>query len=301
MHRQLQSLQKNSFEKGEKKLEYVILNGQILERDKAKVDIEDRGYQFGDGIYEVVRVYNGTFFTADEHLTRLFESAAKIGMTLGYTLEELKNLLASLVQRNNIKDGTIYLQFSRGVAARQHHYPAKDVVPAFTAYTKEVERPKDKLENGVHAKLVEDMRWLRCDIKSLNLLGNIMAKQEAAESGCFEAILHRGDTVTEGSSSNMFIVKGGTIKTHPATNLILNGITRRVILDICKEQNIPFKEEEFTVEELLAADEIFLASTTSEVMPIVKVVGKEFESPEPGEVTKKLQARFEEKIALQCN
>ncbi|WP_421380660.1 D-amino-acid transaminase [Bacillus salacetis] len=281
-------------------MNYVILNGQILERNEAKVDIEDRGYQFGDGIYEVIRVYNGTFFTADEHLTRLFESAEKIGMTLPCTFEELKNLLASLVQRNKVNDGIIYLQFSRGVAARQHHYPDKNVEPAFTAYTKEMPRPKDKLENGVQAKLVEDVRWLRCDIKSLNLLGNIMAKQEAAEAGCFEAILHRGDKVTEGSSSNMFIVKDGTIKTHPATNLILNGITRRVILDICKEQNIPVQEEEFTVEELLSADEIFLASTTSEVMPIVKVTGGEFEAGEPGEITKKLQAVFEKKITQQC-
>ncbi|RIW35738.1 D-amino-acid transaminase [Bacillus salacetis] len=282
-------------------MEHVILNGQILERNDAKVDIEDRGYQFGDGIYEVIRVYNGKFFTADEHLARLFESAEKIGMSLGYTLEELKNLLASLVQRNNINEGTIYLQFSRGVAARQHHYPAKDVKPAFTAYTKEVERPKSKLRDGVQAKLVEDMRWLRCDIKSLNLLGNIMAKQEAAEADCFEAILHRGDTVTEGSSSNMFIVKDGIVKTHPATNLILNGITRRVILDICNEQNIKIKEEEFTVQELLSADEIFLASTTSEVMPIVKVAGKDFEMNGPGMVTKKLQDGFEEKIAQQCS
>ena len=281
-------------------MDYVILNGQILERTEAKVDIEDRGYQFGDGIYEVIRVYNGKFFTADEHLTRLFESAEKIGMSLPYNLEELKNLLASLVKRNDINEGIVYLQFSRGVAARQHHYPDKNVEPALTAYTKEMERPIDKLEKGVHAKLVEDMRWLRCDIKSLNLLGNIMAKQEAAEAGCFEAILHRGDTVTEGSSSNMFIVKDGVIKTHPATNLILNGITRRVILDICKEQNISFKEEEFTVQELLSADEIFLASTTSEVMPIVKVSGKDFEVEEPGEVTKKLQAGFEAKITQQC-
>ncbi|WP_409251704.1 D-amino-acid transaminase [Bacillus sp. SCS-153A] len=281
-------------------MDYVILNGQILERNEAKVDIEDRGYQFGDGIYEVVRVYNGKFFTADEHLTRLFESAEKIGMSLPYNLEELKNLLASLVHRNNVNDGIVYLQFSRGVAARQHHYPDKNVEAAFAAYTKEVERPKDKLESGVHAKLVEDMRWLRCDIKSLNLLGNIMAKQEAAEAGCFEAILHRGDTVTEGSSSNMFIVKDGVLKTHPATNLILNGITRRVILDICKEQSIPFKEEEFTVEELLSADEIFLASTTSEVMPIVKVTGADFEVEGPGEVTRKLQTGFEAKISEQC-
>ncbi|MGD6805263.1 D-amino-acid transaminase [Rossellomorea vietnamensis] len=281
-------------------MDYVILDGQILDRNKAKVDIEDRGYQFGDGIYEVIRVYNSTFFTADEHLTRLFQSAEKIGMTLPYTLEELKNLLASLVKRNNINDGTIYLQFSRGVAARQHHYPDKDVKPAFTAYTKEIERPKDKLEKGVQAKLVEDVRWLRCDIKSLNLLGNIMAKQEAAEAGCFEAILHRGSTVTEGSSSNMFIVKDGIIKTHPATNLILNGITRRVIMDICKEQNITIKEEEFSIDELLAADEIFLASTTSEVMPIVKVVGESFETEEPGEITRKLQAGFEERIVQQC-
>jgi D-alanine transaminase len=280
-------------------LDNVILNGQIIDRDKAKVDIEDRGYQFGDGIYEVIRVYNGKLFTVDEHLERLYQSAEKISMTISYTLEELKGLFTSLVQRNNLKDGIVYLQFTRGVAARQHHFPQSNVEAAFSAYTKEMERPKDKLENGVHAKLVEDVRWLRCDIKSLNLLGNIMAKQEAAEAGCFEAILHRGDTIMEGSSSNMFIVKDGAVKTHPATNLILNGITRRVILDICQEQGITVKEEEFTIEELLAADEIFLASTTSEVMPIVKVESG-FTSESPGEITKKLQSQFEVKIAEQC-
>ena len=280
-------------------MENVILNGQIIEREKAKVDIEDRGYQFGDGIYEVIRVYNGKFFTADEHLTRLFMSAEKIGITLPYTHEELKNLLSSLVKRNNVNNGIIYLQFTRGVAARQHNFPEKSVEPAFSAYTKEMERPKDKLDNGVHAKLVSDVRWLRCDIKSLNLLGNIMAKQEAAEAGCFEAILHREDTVMEGSSSNMFIVKDGVVKTHPATNLILNGITRRVILDICKEQNITVKEKEFTVEELFSADEIFLASTTSEVMPIIKV-GDRFNAKSPGEITKQLQTYFENKIVEQC-
>ncbi|WP_456273680.1 D-amino-acid transaminase [Bacillus sp. AK031] len=280
-------------------MDNVILNGQIIDRDKAKVDIEDRGYQFGDGIYEVIRVYNGKLFTVDEHLERLYQSAEKISMAISYTLEELKGLFTSLVQRNNIKDGIVYLQFTRGVAARQHHFPDQSVNPAFSAYTKKMERPKEKLENGVQAKLVEDVRWLRCDIKSLNLLGNIMAKQEAAEAGCFEAILHRGDTIMEGSSSNMFIVKDGAVKTHPATNLILNGITRRVILEICKEQGITVKEEEFTIEELLAADEIFLASTTSEVMPIVKI-GNEFSLESPGEITKKLQSQFEAKIVEQC-
>jgi D-alanine transaminase len=166
------------------------------------------------------------------------------------------------------------------------------------------------MDNGVKGILVDDIRWLRCDIKSLNLLGNILAKQEAANHGCFEAIQHRSNIVTEGSSSNVFVVKNGELWTHPATNLILNGITRRVILDICKEQQIQVIEKSFTVDELLEADEIFISSTTSEIMPIVHLAKntktdilldeKRIGEGQPGELTRKLQKLFEKEIEKQC-
>ena len=187
----------------------IIFNGVITDRSEAKVDIEDRGYQFGDGIYEVIRIYNGKMFTEQEHLNRLFESAEKIQLDLGYSLSEVSAMLTDLIHINKVEDGSVYLQFSRGVSTRQHQFPFEKIPATFVAYVKEVERPIELLTNGVKAKLVEDIRWLRCDIKSLNLLGNLLAKQEANSTGCFEAILHRGEIVTEGSSSNVMMIRNG--------------------------------------------------------------------------------------------
>jgi D-alanine transaminase len=279
-----------------RKMEKILFNGEVKNRDEIAIDIEDRGYQFGDGIYEVIRIYNGKMFTANEHLTRLYESAEKIQMAVPFEFEELKSKLAELVKTNGLIDGIIYLQLTRGTSLRQHHFPSEPIEPTFVAYTRDFVRPITKMENGVSVKLVEDIRWLRCDIKSLNLLGNLLAKQEAAAVGGFEAIQHRGETVTEGSSSNVFIIKNGELITHPATNLILNGITRRCIIDICHQNGIKVNEEPFTVNELMEADEIFIASTTSEVMPIVKIDEVEIATGKPGEVTKTLQNHFNQLI-----
>jgi D-alanine transaminase len=281
-------------------MNYTLINGEFIERSQAKVDIEDRGYQFGDGIYEVIRVYNGKMFTGEEHLERFFQSAKSIGITLGHSTEELSGLLEELISKNKLALGTIYMQATRGAAPRTHAFPPGDVKPTLVAYTKELERPVEKLMRGVKAILVEDIRWLRCDIKSLNLLGNILAKQRAAENDCYEAIQARGQNVTEGSSSNIFIVRNGVIITHESDHLILKGITKDVILEICTENKIPIEERTFTLEELAAADEVFLSSTTSEVMPITEVDGKKVSNGEPGPVTRKLQTLFDLEIVRQC-
>ncbi|MDM5228804.1 D-amino-acid transaminase [Cytobacillus sp. NJ13] len=281
-------------------MEYVILNGDLIERSEAKVDIEDRGYQFGDGVYEVIRVYNGKMFTAMDHLERLLESGKKIELNIPYSSEQLKQMLAEMIGRNNLELGIVYMQFSRGTSPRNHAYPGADVAPVLTAYTRETSRPVESMRNGVKASLIEDIRWLRCDIKSLNLLGNIMAKQKAAQSGCFEAIQHRGDTVTEGSSSNIAIIKDGTLYTHPATNLILNGITRRKINEICRENGVALEESAFTKDDLLDADEVFMSSTSAEITPITEIEGKPIGNGSPGPITNKLQNLFEEAIEKQC-
>ena len=209
-------------------------------------------------------------------------------------------MLAEMIERNNLELGIVYMQFSRGTSPRNHAYPGADVAPVLTAYTRENKRPVESMRNGVKASLIEDIRWLRCDIKSLNLLGNIMAKQKAAQSGCFEAIQHRGDTVTEGSSSNIAIVKDGTLYTHPATNLILNGITRRKINEICRENGIALEESAFTKADLLGADEVFMSSTSAEITPITEIEGKPVGNGRPGPLTNKLQNLFEEAIESQC-
>lgn len=281
-------------------MEWILFNGELIERKTANVDIEDRGYQFGDGVYEVIRVYNGKLFTVKEHLQRLVESAEKIGMELPYTVDEMTVHLEALIEKNELHLGTIYMQFSRGVAPRGHAFPSKDVSYTYVAYTREVPRPVENMQAGVKTIVVEDIRWLLCDIKSLNLLGNLLAKQKAVESGCFEAIQHRNGMVTEGSLSNISIVKDGKILTHPANNLILNGITRQIMLEICRENELPYAEEEYTLEDLTSADEVFLTGTTVEVMPIVEIEGKSVGNGLTGPVTKKLQQLFAREIEKQC-
>lgn len=287
-------------EKGEYIMEFALLNGSIIERSEAKVDVEDRGYQFGDGIYEVIRVYNGKMFTAAEHLARFNKSAESIGITLPYSILQLTEMLEELLIKNNLETGNIYMQVTRGTAPRNHVFPAGNVTPTLVAYTIKGVRPFDSLKSGVKTILTEDIRWLRCDIKSLNLLGNLLAKQKASEQGCFEAIQHRGQDVTEGSSSNIFIVKNGTVITHESNHLILKGITKNVILDLCLKNNIPVHERTFSLEELEVAEEVFLSSTTSEVMPVIEINGKKVHTGVPGPITLKLQRLFEIEIEKQC-
>ncbi|MFB5197399.1 D-amino-acid transaminase [Neobacillus sp. KR4-4] len=281
-------------------MKYAIMDGKIIERSEAKVDVEDRGYQFGDGVYEVIRVYNGKMFTVTEHLNRLLKSLDSIGIKLPYTMDQLTNLLEELIEKNNLQLGTIYMQISRGVAPRNHAFPTENVRPSLVAYTKEVSRPLESLKMGVRTIVTDDIRWLRCDIKSLNLLGNLLAKQKAAEADCFEAIQHRRGNVTEGSSSNIYMVKNGKVITHQSDNLILKGITKDVILHVCEKNNIVVEERTFTLDELIDAEEVFLSSTTAEVMPIIEVDGKRVRDGLPGPVTKLLQERFELEIEKQC-
>lgn len=281
-------------------MEFAVFNGEIINRSNAKVDVEDRGFQFGDGVYEVIRVYNGVFFTLDEHLNRFSKSLESISISLPFTTNQIKGMLEELVEKNKLKNGFVYMQVTRGVAPRNHAFPSENVTPNLVAYSKVMERPVEYFKTGIKTILTEDIRWLRCDIKSLNLLGNILAKQKATMEGCFEAIQHRGQEVTEGSTSNVFIVKDGSIITHESNNLILKGITKDVLLQVCAKFNIPVEERTFTLEELEHADEVFLTSTTSEVMPIIEINGNGVRNGEPGPITRNLQKWFETEIEKQC-
>lgn len=273
----------------------ILFNHQLIDRSQAQVDIEDRGYQFGDGVYEVIRVYEGKTFCLPEHVERLQRSAREIGITLPYDEQRMEELLLQLLHANRIHNGTIYLQVSRGVAPRSHPFPKKSEA-IVVAYTNEAERPYSSLNNGIRAVITEDIRWLRCDIKSLNLLGSVLAKQYATENGCEEAILHRDGRVTEGSSTNVFRIKDGTLYTHPANNLILHGINRAVTLELAQELQIPVKEESFTTDALFQADEIFVTSTTMEISPVITVNGRKVGDGKPGKVTRQLQHAFEKRI-----
>lgn len=276
-------------------LGYSLWNDKIVKDEEVIINKEDRGYQFGDGIYEVVRVIDGKFFTLNEHLDRFFESAKKIRLTIPYTKEQLENLLKELVKANKLKTGYVYFQLTRGYAPRVHHFPS-DATPVLTGNTVVMERPFETMKNGVKATFVKDIRWLRCDIKTLNLLGAVLAKQEAVEKECYEAILHRDGVVTECSSSNIFGIKDHILYTHPANNFILNGITRQVVLQCAKEINLEIKEQAFTTEECLQMDEVFLTSTGSEITPIIEIDGQKINNGQIGEWTSKLQSQFNKKI-----
>ncbi|MBD3861059.1 D-amino-acid transaminase [Bacillus sp. 28A-2] len=273
----------------------VLYNGDFIEKKDAHVDIEDRGYQFGDGVYEVIRVYNGALFTLKEHTERLFKSAKEIGIHLQGTVSDMEEKLKQLVAHNQLTDGGVYIQVTRGVAPRKHQY-ADSLTPQITAYTFQVKKPVQEQTKGAKALLSEDLRWLRCDIKSLNLLYNVMEKQKASEAGAFEAILIRDGFVTEGTSSNVYAVIEGVIRTHPANNLILNGITRRKLLEVCEEEGCSVEETRITKEELLRAQEIFISSTTAEVIPIVEIDGQRVGEGVPGEITKRVLEGFQKKI-----
>ncbi|MBS2968189.1 D-amino-acid transaminase [Metabacillus sp. KIGAM252] len=272
----------------------ILMNTELIDREQAKVDIEDRGYQFGDGVYEVIRVYDGEVFTMDEHLERLKRSAGEIKISLPYDIEELKNRVRELVSVNKVWDGGIYMQVTRGVSPRNHLFPGSDIPAQLVAYPVPSKRPEELQKTGVEVITAEDMRWKRCDIKSLNLLWNVMAKQEAADAGKYETIFVRDGIVTEGSSTNFYAVKDGTVYTHPANNFILNGITRLKILEASRNAGVNAVEKEIQASELDQYEEAFISSTTIEVMPIVKIDGKSYSKGKPGPVTLSIAKAFRE-------
>lgn len=273
----------------------VLTQKNFAHKDKLSYPFEERGLQFGDGVYEVIRIYQGRTHLLKEHIERLFRSAEAIKISLNFTVNELIELLERLIKENNMTtDGKIYLQVTRGSARRDHVFPDESVEPNFYAYIEKFPRNLTNLKNGVSVITQEDIRWDLCYIKSLNLLPNVLAKQAAKERGCFEAILHKDGIVTEASSANVFLVKDGNIFTYPATNRILRGCVRMKVFELAEKLNIPIIEQAFSLEDIPLADEMFLTSTTAEVMPIVSVDGKVIGDGKPGPITRKLQAGYED-------
>ncbi|GAB6004431.1 D-amino-acid transaminase [Geobacillus vulcani] len=271
---------------------YVLTDRGIFRYEQVTYPMEERGLQFGDGVYEVVRLYNGIYVWLREHLDRLYRSAAAIRLSVPFGCEELIEQLEELRRLNDVQeDAILYLQMTRGSFPRNHAFPAENR-PNLYAYIQPMARKTEEMTHGVRTILTKDVRWEYCYIKSLNLLPNVSAKQEAVERGAFEAILHRDGVVTEGSSSNIFLVKNETVYTHPATARILNGIVRTKVKQFCAELGIPFVEEAFSTNDLAEADELFLTSTTSAIIPIIQVDETVIRSGAPGAVTKALQAAY---------
>lgn len=277
-------------------LSIILYNDSFIPREQGKVDMEDRGYQFGDGIYEAIRVYGGQLFLSDWHMDRLERSARELRLRLPYGRDHLIDNLHRLIEKNQLDDGFIYFQITRGSAPRQHRFPDKSE-SVLTGKATAAPRAESLHPDGIKAVFAEDIRWLRCDIKTLNLLGNVLAKQKAFESGAEGAILHRGEVVTEGSSSNVFIVKDGRLMTHPADHYILNGITRRFVLKLAKRLSIPVDERLYTTDELFAADEVFFTNTGAEVGPVIQVDDRLVADGKPGPLTKRLMEAFDEEVS----
>ena len=278
----------------------AYINGEFVELDQATVSIEDRGFQFGDSIYEVIKLYDGELFALEEHLKRMLTGIEEIGINLDYNIEELKEICQKVVAKNaknpKVESGSLYIQITRGEAPRNHSF-ASDLAPTIIMYLLPAKSLDNQLrKEGVKAITVPDQRWDLCNVKSTNLLPNILSKQTAKQKNVKEAILvNEEDIVTEGSSSNVFIVKDGIIKTHPATQIILGGITRDLVLALATN-NFSVAAEKFTREDLYQADEVFITSTTKEVLGVVEVDNKIISNGKVGEITKELHTDYQDYI-----
>ncbi|MCM3739618.1 D-amino-acid transaminase [Oceanobacillus luteolus] len=270
----------------------VFAQGSFMHKDKLKYPFEERGLQFGDGVYEVIRIYRGKYYLLEEHIDRLYRSLSEIKINFPHDRDDFIHILESLLTKNEMKmDGKVYLQVTRGSAPRNHIFP-QNTEPNVYAYIEPAARNMKEMENGVCAITHPDIRWSFCHIKSLNLLPNLLAKQEANENGCYEAILHKDGTVTECSSANVYFVKNGNIYTHPKTNGILHGCVRIAVERFAENLEIPFIEDAYHVGDIKDADEVFLSSSTSEITPIVKVDDHQINDGLPGPITRKLQHAY---------
>jgi len=276
----------------------VFLNGKYISKNQAFISPEDRGFNFADGVYEVVKFYKGEPFRMGDHLDRLSNSlqAVKIQLPSGYNFEEIFARLLAMNLLTDI-DAGVYVQITRGVHQRVHHFPA-DIEPTVYAFVFPLPSFTDALRDGIKVTTAEDIRWLRCDIKSVSLLPNTMLYQDAVEKGAGECILIRNGWVTEATHSSVLAVKNGMVITHPLSPLILPGITRKVVLELCSLNEIPFREIAMSENELMEMDEIFIAGTGSEVLPIVQVNNWIVGNGKPGPVTRKLQDLFFGTVAV---
>lgn len=278
---------------------YAYVNGRYLPHGQAAVHIEDRGYQFADGVYEVVPVAGGRAVDEIPHLDRLERSLAELRIAMPISRRALELVSRELLRRNDLRDGLIYIQITRGVAPRNHAFPAH-ARPALVMTTKRMGfAEQSKFKDGVAVITVPDLRWARRDIKTINLLPNCLAKQAAAEAGAYEALqVDDEGNVTEGTSSNAWIVtRDGKLVTRHLSNDILHGVTRRTILAIATEEGVAFEERPFTVEEALGAHEAFVTSATSFVTPVVEIDGGRVGGGKPGPLTRRLLAWYRDYVA----
>ncbi|NLO97590.1 MAG: D-amino-acid transaminase [Peptococcaceae bacterium] len=278
-------------------LELAWVEGEIINLNQAKIAMQDHGYFFGYGVYEVIKLYDGKPFAMTEHFDRLERSMQEIRIKPDFNRNDLRKIIYELIAKSGLKEAIVYLQVTRGVGPRTHGI-LKDAKPVLTMFISEKQPLPEKMrQEGVKTVILPDRRWAYPFIKSINLLPNSLAKQIAEEQNAYEAILAKENGyITEGASSNVFAVFDGTIVTHPTDGHILAGISRSYVLKIAEKYNYPLREDYFSAEQLYKADEVFLTSTTCEVLSVTNIDGKPVANGIPGPVTCKLYDHFMEEV-----
>jgi D-alanine transaminase len=272
----------------------VFLNGKFMPIEEARVPVLDRGFIFGDGVYELVPVYSRVPFRMDEHLARLERSLAAVRITNPYGRAEWRDIILQLVAKQPFEDQGVYFQVTRGVAKRDHAFP-KDTAPTvFIMSSPLVNPPRELVDRGATAVTAVDDRWLHCDVKSISLIGNCLLRQASADAGAVETILFRDHKLTEASASNVFVVRGGVILSPPKSNLILPGITYDVIGEIARAANLPLEYRDVSESEVRGADEVWVSSSSKEVLAIVTLDGVPVGGGKPGPLFRRVYALYQE-------
>jgi D-alanine transaminase len=272
----------------------VFLNGVFMPLSEAKVPVLDRGFIFGDGVYEVVPVYSKVPFRLQEHLARLERSLGAVGIRNPYTREQWRGYIGGLVERQPFEDQAVYFQVTRGVAKRDHAFPKNAEPTVFMMSNPLVPPPAAQVEQGAAAITAHDNRWLRCDIKSISLIGNVLLRQLSAEADAVETILFRDGQLTEASASNVFIVKGGVIQSPPKNELILPGITYDVVVELARANTLPLEFRDITEAEVRAADELWVTSSSKEVLAVVRLDGRPVGDGRPGPVFRRIYRLYQD-------
>ena len=272
----------------------VFLNGKFLPIEQAMVPVLDRGFIFGDGVYELIPVYSRAPFRMDDHLARLERSLGAVRIKNPYTREKWREIILQLVAQQPWDDQAVYFQVTRGVAKRDHAFPAGVEPTVFVMCNPLVNPPRELVEKGGIAVSAVDNRWLRCDIKSISLIGNCLLRQVSADAGAQETILFRDGKLTEASASNVFVVKRGVLLSPPKSNLILPGITYDVVTEIAQAGKIPLEFRDVTEAEVRNADEVWVTSSSKEILAIVTLDGKPVGDGRPGPLFKRAYALYQE-------
>jgi D-alanine transaminase len=276
----------------------VYLNGSFIDQERASVSVADRGFVFGDGIYEVIRVIEGEYFMGEEHLSRMDEGLKGLRIKIG---EDIRNSIPDigqeLLRRNGHLSGeaTVYLQITRGAAfPRTHEFPKEPVTPTVYLSTRSFTPHSELHETGTDAITLPDVRWTRCNLKTVNLLPNTLAKQAAKDAGVNSAVMIRDGVITESPNANIFCVKDGILRTFPASNYILNGITRRAVMRIVSKEEIPIVQEPIREEEIPELEELFYSGTTTDIQPVIEIDGKPVGDGKPGPITRRIQKAYKD-------